>query len=133
MDNSSVKKNITAARKSLGLTQQKMAEKMGISRNAYRRIESGETALLNDYLLRIASILDKTPAELVLGYVPHESEDKTLDEMRVKYLNEKEEKERTSREMEQTIRSMENRIALLEDLVKTKDEIISMLKKEKQE
>ena len=133
MDNGSVKKNITAIRKKLGLTQQEMADKMGISRNAYRRIESGETALVNDYLLRIASILDMTADELVLGYAPLEN-DGTLNELREKYLREGQEKERIYQEkistLERTVQSQERRIALLEDLARTKDEIIAMLKKE---
>lgn len=133
MDNNSVKKNIAVLRKRLGLTQQEMAEKLGISRNAYRRIESGETALVNDYLLRIASILDMTADELVLGYTPLEN-DGTLNELREKYLREGQEKERIYQEkistLERTVQSQEQRIALLEDLARTKDEIIAMLKKE---
>lgn len=134
MDNISVKKNITAIRKQLGLTQQEMADRMGISRNAYRRIESGETALVNDYLLRIASILDKTADELVLGYTPPENYGRTLEDLREKYYQEGIEKEKKSREaiasLQQTVMAQEKRIALLEDLVKTKEEIIVMLKKE---
>ena len=134
MDNISVKKNITAIRKQLGLTQQEMADRMGISRNAYRRIESGETALVNDYLLRIASILDKTADELVLGYTPPENYGRTLEDLREKYYQEGMEKETQSREaiasLQQTVMAQEKRIALLEDLVKTKEEIIVMLKKE---
>ena len=134
MDNISVKKNITAIRKQLGLTQQEMADRMGISRNAYRRIESGETALVNDYLLRIASILDKTADELVLGYTPPENYGRTLEDLREKYYQEGMEKEKKSREaiasLQQTVMAQEKRMALLEDLVKTKDEIIVMLKKE---
>lgn len=134
MDNISVKKNITAMRKGLGLTQQEMADRLGISRNAYRRIESGETALLNDYLLQIAAILDRTADELVLGYAPVEKDSRTLAELREKYLQDGIEQERKSQErisaLEQTVLLQEKRIALLEDLVRTKDEIIAMLKKE---
>lgn len=134
MDNISVKKNITAMRKGLGLTQQEMADRLGISRNAYRRIESGETALLNDYLLQIAAILDRTADELVLGYAPVEKDSRTLAELREKYLQDGIEQERKSQErisaLEQTVLLQEKRIALLEDLVKTKEEIIVMLKKE---
>lgn len=134
MDNISVKKNITAVRKGLGLTQQEMADRLGISRNAYRRIESGETALLNDYLLQIAAILDRTADELVLGYAPVEKDSRTLAELREKYLQDGIEQERKSQErisaLERTVLLQEKRIALLEDLVKTKEEIIVMLKKE---
>ena len=134
MDNISVKKNITAMRKGLGLTQQEMADRLGISRNAYRRIESGETALLNDYLLQIAAILDRTADELVLGYAPVEKDSRTLAELREKYLQDGIEQERKSQErisaLEQTVLLQEKRIALLEDLVRTKDEIIALLKKE---
>lgn len=136
MDNNSVKKNITALRKSLGFTQQEMAEKLGISRNAYRRIESGETALVNDYLMDIAAILGKTPDELLLGYMPDENAGRILDELRVEYSRRGAEKESEYRAeidvLNRTVLSLENRISLLEDLVKTKDEIIAMLKKDKQ-
>ena len=93
-------------------------------------------SLVNDYLPRIASILDRTADELVLGYAPPENPGATLNEIRARYLQEWKEAERMYLDkisgLEETVRSYEARIALLEDLVRTKDEIISMLKKEKQ-
>jgi len=70
MDNNSVKKNLRNSRKEKRLTQKEMAEKMGISRTAYRNLEEGDTKLLSDHIGQFARILGKSEEELVLGYHP---------------------------------------------------------------
>jgi len=70
MDNNSVKKNLKNSRKEKRITQKEMAEKMGISRTAYRNLEEGDTKLLSDHIGQFARILGKSEEELVLGYHP---------------------------------------------------------------
>lgn len=134
MDNGIVKLNIINRRKELKLTQAEMAERLGISRNAYRSIERGETRLISENIDRIASILDNTAEELVLGYTPSPENGKILNDLKEEFSS-----ITRSKEMEYEnkinilslkISSLEAKITLLEDLVRTKDEIINMLKKQ---
>ena len=124
MDNKTVKENIYRIRKEKKITQQQMAERLDMSRNSYRRIESGDTVLVNDHIVQIADLLEMSPDELLLGDSASDGR-KILDEMRVGYAQEISDRNRT-------ISSLEERIRLLEDLVRTKDEIITMLKKQEQ-
>lgn len=70
MDNVTVKDNIRKTRKDLHLTQKELADKLGISRTAYRNLEQGDTRIFCDHIPRIASLSGKSPEELVLGYRP---------------------------------------------------------------
>ena len=124
MDNKTVKENIYRIRKEKKITQQQMAERLGMSRNSYRRIESGDTVLVNDHIVQIADLLEMSPDELLLGDSASDGR-KILDEMRVGYAQEISDRNRT-------ISSLEERIRLLEDLVRTTDEIITMLNKQVQ-
>lgn len=81
MDSSSVKKNILKTRKDLGLTQKEMADKLGISRTAYRNLEKGETKVYSSHISAMARLSGKNEEELVLGYVPRASEEQHLREM----------------------------------------------------
>lgn len=81
MDSTSVKKNILKTRKDLGLTQKEMADKLGISRTAYRNLEKGETKVYSNHISAMARLSGKKEEELVLGYVPKESEEQHLKEM----------------------------------------------------
>ena len=81
MDSSSVKKNILKTRKDLGLTQKEMADKLGISRTAYRNLEKGETKVYSSHISAMARLSGKNEEELVLGYIPRASEEQHLREM----------------------------------------------------
>lgn len=70
MDNDSVKDNIRKARREKRLTQKECAEKIGISRTAYRNLEQGETKVLCEYLPKLAEITGRSQEELILGYKP---------------------------------------------------------------
>lgn len=122
MDNDSVKYNIRNFRKSHRLTQSEMAERLGISRTAYRNIEAGETKLINDTVGKIAGILEIDTAELVLGYPPQKTAGR----------NQEKEIERMSLEiarLENEIANLRKHLETQEELIRTKDEIIGMLKK----
>ncbi len=134
MDNGIVKLNIINRRKELKLTQAEMAERLGISRNAYRSIERGETRLISENIDRIAAILENTAEELVLGYTPSPANGKTLNDLKEEFSsmarNRETEYENRINILSLKISSLEAKIDLLEDLVRTKDEIIHMLKKQ---
>ena len=134
MDNGIVKLNIINRRKELKLTQAELAERLGISRNAYRSIERGETRLISENIDRIAAILENTAEELVLGYTPSPANGKTLNDLKEEFSsmarNRETEYENRINILSLKISSLEAKIDLLEDLVRTKDEIIHMLKKQ---
>jgi DNA-binding XRE family transcriptional regulator len=57
--------NIARERQKLGYTQEYVGLKMGISQNAYSKIELGHTSLTVEHLLRIARILDVSAETLL--------------------------------------------------------------------
>lgn len=133
MDNSSVKKNISRIRKASGISQTEMAERLGISRTAYRNIETGDTKLINDNVDRIASLLDTTSEELVLGYTPSAKDSmKVYDIQKENALKQKEMAARFETEiarLNEQINTLKEYIDALQETVRTKDEMISMLKR----
>lgn len=64
--NASVKKNIRIVRNRLGLSQEQMGVKLGMSRTSYRKLESGETTLIHSGVFKIAE-LAAVPAETLLS------------------------------------------------------------------
>lgn len=133
MDNSSVKKNISRIRKASGISQTEMAERLGISRTAYRNIETGDTKLINDNVDRIASLLDTTSEELVLGYTPSAKDSMKVNDIQKE--NALKQKEMTARfeteiaRLNEQINTLKEYIDALQETVRTKDEMISMLKR----
>ncbi len=67
MNKDSIHLNIRKARERAGLSQEELAFKIGISRQAYYNIESGHTNLLNDKLERIAGECATTLDYILLG------------------------------------------------------------------
>ena len=122
MDNITIKKNIQNIRKSMKVTQEEMAHRMGISLTAYRDLEKGDTAIVNTNLKKVASLLDTTSEELVLGYRPVQMQGPGLEDVRSEYGS------RISL-LENRIAELEKMVSLLEETVSAKNEIISMLKK----
>ncbi len=61
----SLAKNIQIKRKEHGLSQEKLAELMDVSRQAVTKWETGQTAPSSENLLRLARVLDTTPAALL--------------------------------------------------------------------
>ena len=131
MDDESIKKNIIIARKKLRMTQKDVADRLGITRNSYRRIECGDTVLINSYIHKLAEILDMSDEELVLGYVPYRLEP-GLNDVRREYISQlrhkEEEHKKETKELKQTIEDLKYRTGLLEETIKAKEEMISMLK-----
>jgi transcriptional regulator with XRE-family HTH domain len=122
MDNSSIKDNIRKIRKARKLTQEEIALQLGISLTAYRDLEKGNTSIINSNLHKIASLLDTPTEEIVLGYRPSQMEGADLKEVQQEYS------ERIS-VLERRIGDLEKLTHSLEETIRSKNEIISMLKK----
>ena len=122
MNNDSIKENIRNIRKSRKMTQEDMAEKLGLSLTAYRDLERGKTTIVNANIFKIAEILGATPEEIILGYKPDKASGVHLEDVRAEYGG------RIS-VMERRISDLEKLVSSLEETISTKNEIISMLKK----
>lgn len=85
ISNDSIKRNIKHNRERLDLTQEEMAERVGISSNAFCAIESGKTKVINSNIPKIAKAFGISVAELVNGFEPISSEEAGLDEVKVNY------------------------------------------------
>ena len=133
MDEKTVKQRIKTYRKESKLSQKELADKIGISRNAYIGIENGNTRIFNEKLQKIAELTDTTIEKLVLGYEPVENADMKLGEIQVEF---KEKTRKMQEEYESRLAEKDNTILLLKELVnslqesiRTKDSIIAMLQK----
>ena len=63
-----IKQLIRSLRQKAGLTQAQMAEKLGISRIAYREIECGATKITIELIERISEALNCPKDKIVMGY-----------------------------------------------------------------
>lgn len=139
MDNDSVKDNIRNFRRNLRVTQSEMADKLGISRTAYRNLENGDTRLFNENLDRIAEIFHIGTEELVLGYHPVRpapAADGPADpypgQIADIFSRHKAEVDSLTAEisrLRQENADLRQHIEAQQDLIKTKSELIVMLKK----
>ena len=133
MNNYSVKENITKKRKASGISQTEMADKLGLSRTAYRNIEMGDTRLISEKVEEIARLLDVSSEELVLGYKPSENIAMRVSDIEHGFEEEKTELirkyEAEMKRLENTIDTLNSYITALRETIGTKDEMIAMLKK----
>ncbi len=133
MDNGSVKRNISRIRKASGISQTEMAERLGMSRTAYRNLENGDTRLINENVDRIAALLDTTAEEIVLGYTPSAKDSLRLNDIQKEYASKQKElisiHETEISRLNEQIRTLREHIEALQETIRTKDELISMLKR----
>lgn len=122
MDNNSIKDNIRRIRKSRKLTQEDMAHKLGISLTAYRDLERGNTSVMNGNVMRIASLLDTSTEEIVLGYRPSQMAGEALEDVREEYNT-------RVTTLERRVADLEKLVESLKETIESKNEIITMLKK----
>lgn len=61
----SISKNLSDLRKEQKLTQEQMAEKLGMSKNGYAKIERGESRITVEHLQQIAQVFNIDIAELI--------------------------------------------------------------------
>ena len=132
MDNARIKENIIRIRNEKGISQEDMANSLGISRNSYRSIEKGSTNVISRRLGEIAHLLGVSEEELALGYQPVESAEK-LEDIRLQYRKSVEEVTMSAdariAELEKTVSIQNETIANLREIIDSKNEIISLLKR----
>ena len=131
MDNNSVKENIARIRKASGISQTEMAERLGMSRTAYRNLEKGDTRLISETMEKIAAVLDRTPEELVLGYEPSAKDSRRVADIRNEYVSMQIEMKHQEEiaALKTQISLLTDHVASLKEAVRTKEEMISMLKR----
>ena len=122
MDNTSIKENIRKIRKERRMTQEEMADMLGISITAYRDLERGSTSIMNGNVLRLAELLNTSTEEIVLGYRPIQMPGKKLEEMQAEYAARIDSLEKENEYLRKLVKSLEETIA-------TKTQIIEMLQK----
>ena len=81
MNNTQIKRNILKARESRKISQEEMASRLGISRQAYIRIEHGSTSVICKQLPKIADECGISLDHLVLGYDPCRNNEDILREL----------------------------------------------------
>lgn len=121
MDNNSIKANIRKSRKRKGYTQEEIANLLGISLTAYRDLEKGATNVINSNLTKIAELTETSTEEIILGYIPEQS-DGRLEDIQSEYGNKVE-------SLLTRIGDLERIIESLEETISSKNDIINMLKK----
>lgn len=140
MDNDSIKVNIVRKRTEEGISQDEMARRLRISRNTYRSIEKGTAKVISERLNEIASSLNTSAEELVLGYKPVESNSE-MEDIRMEFDSAKNryEKEKASliadyesriNVLTDHIASLESTISNMREIIDSKNEIISLMKRE---
>ena len=113
--------NVAKRRIELGLTQEKAAERIGLSRQAYSRIENGRTRLISDRLYDIVDAFGCDKNLILMGY------DMTFDPEEFKaLLNEKDEKIVCAY---RDIEALEKENQLLREKVQSQERNIEMLLK----
>lgn len=140
MDNDSIKVNIVRKRTEEGISQDEMARRLRISRNTYRSIEKGTAKVISERLNEIASSLNTSAEELVLGYKPVERNSEVEDiRMELDSAKNRYEKEKASliadyenriNVLTDNIASLESTISNMREIIDSKNEIISLMKRE---
>ena len=108
MDEASIKKNIEMRRNEMGLSQQEIADRLGISRNGYRKIERGSTRLFNENLTLLADAFDCRVEDFLIPYGSS-----------------------SRRELTELVTSRERRISELEGLLREKSELLEIYRRKK--
>ena len=90
MDNRSIKENILKLREERKLTQEHVADIMGITSNAYWSIETGKTQLISKRIFQIAKIFEVSVNDIIYGHdIEKEILTKFLEENQTRYEKEK--------------------------------------------
>lgn len=111
-DDSKIKETISRLREERSISQTEMADRIGVSRNAYRGLEKGKTAILNPKLKEISKCLGMEVDDILSLAYP---KGVLQDSQESFYIT--------------SISHLEERIKMYERLVKTKEERIDDLQK----
>ena len=116
MDEKTAKKNLLRTRNEINLSQQQIADMIGISRNAYRSLESGPTRIINNKIEKLAEITGKTQEELVLGYQPVEDLEREISRVRERFAQQAD-AERSQHEAR--VAALEKEVAFQQDHIQS--------------
>ena len=140
MDNRTIKQNIAAFRKRLGMTQEQMAELIHISTTAYRDLEKGNTVILSEKIIDMAARTG-FPVEEIIQEKPFQTEEVgCLENAQKEYGSQngdiRQEVERLRQESEhfrQEAEYLRQINQLQSQMISDKDDIIKMLKRSLEE
>lgn len=122
MDDVTIKNNLEKKRNELGLSQTEMARRLEISLNAYRKLEKGQTRILNEHVSKFAEKTGVSVAELVNGFEPIDSVESGLNDVKETY-------DKKLRMMEdgylKEIAVLKAEIERLKEKIKDKDDLIN--------
>ncbi len=126
MDDATIKDNLYRKRNELGISQSEMARRLEMSLNAYRKLETGKTRILNEHVPLFAETAGISVAELVNGFVPLSSAESGMDAVKESY-------EQRIRVLEkgyrQELEDLEAEIARLKERLQDKEDLIALNKK----
>ena len=125
LDESKMRENLRAARIASGLSQATLADILGITPQAYQRLEKGKTRLLNEHYQQCAKVFGISLAELINGFKPVRNAEAVLTDMRESYGRKFKELESGHRT---EIRVKEQEMERMSDSIKEKDEFIATQK-----
>ena len=110
LDNRMMGENLRKARTARGMTQTELAKRREISLPAYRKIESGQTRIINSNYEKCAEILGIPLIELINGFMPVMDSAGVFEDARAEYLS--------------RIDQLSDKVASLETTLQDKDRLI---------
>ena len=110
LDNRMMGENLRKARTPRGMTQTELAKRLEISLPAYRKIESGQTRIINSNYEKCAEILGIPLIELINGFMPVMDSAGVFEDARAEYLS--------------RIDQLSDKVASLETTLQDKDRLI---------
>ena len=140
MDNRTIKQNIAAFRKRLGMTQEQMAELIHISTTAYRDLEKGNTVILSEKIIDMAARTGFSVEEIIQEKSFRTEDVGCLENAQKEYGSQngdiRQEVERLRQEAEhfrQEADYLRQINQLQSQMISDKDDIIKMLKRSLEE
>ena len=140
MDNRTIKQNIAAFRKRLGMTQEQMAELIHISTTAYRDLEKANTVILSEKIIDMAARTGFSVEEIIQEKPFRTEEVGCLENAQKEYGSQngdiRQEVERLRQEAEhfrQEADYLKQINQLQSQMISDKDDIIKMLKRSLEE
>ncbi|MCR5133494.1 MAG: helix-turn-helix domain-containing protein [Bacteroidales bacterium] len=110
LDNRMMGENLRKARTARGMTMTELAKRLEISLPAYRKIESGQTRIINSNYEKCAEILGIPLIELINGFMPVMDSAGVFEDARAEYLS--------------RIDQLSDKVASLETTLQDKDRLI---------
>jgi len=129
--NKKLKQRIRKIREENNLSQQQVADELGISRNAFIAMEIGETTIINEKYLKFAQKYDKSFSSSVEGYEKTQTDGREMHELAFEYEKQKAEivqnYENILLEKERQILELQNQIKELKRTEKNLNDYIDRI------